>query len=177
MLAELHAGYTLLVGSSTTDQLQRIMAFVGTPSRADVAALHTTSAIAAAALERLPRAAKPRATLPADCRALVLELLRLDPARRVTAQAALQHADVARWLDEAQARAVAASCAAPTAGEMARLTPQLGDHESVVTYRSYVNSHAVSNPIANPSARGAHEAAATDSQAPAADSDLDAMGV
>jgi serine/threonine protein kinase len=152
VLSELHTGFTLFVGTSTADQLRRTVAMTGAPTEEDISEMRQSAPAAAAALARMtPPVGDASVRLPSlpddNVNDLLRALLRLVPKNRLSAQAALAHPHVVSAGSEEEARAAADACAPPTEEEMARLTPQLGDFELASTYRRFVNSNLVVNPI------------------------------
>lgn len=152
VLSELHTGTTLFVGASTTDQLRRTVALTGNLTEEDIDEMMPSSPVAAATLARMsPPTGDIPPRLPAlpDSRLdeLLRALLRLVPKNRLSAEAALAHPHLAAAVSKAESRAAADACAPPTEAEMTRLTPHLGDYEPAHTYRRFVNSRLVVNPI------------------------------
>jgi serine/threonine protein kinase len=152
VLSELHTGTTLFVGASTADQLRRTVALTGLPTEEDLDQIRTSAPIAAAALARMTLPAEDASpllpALPGDrLNGLLRALLRLIPKNRMSAETALAHPHLATALSEEEARAAADACAPPMEEEMARLIPQLGDHEVASAYRRFVNSRLVANPM------------------------------
>jgi len=110
ILAEMISGKPIFPGSSTIDQLQRVMELTGFPTEAEVAAMR--SPFAATMLESLPsmppaapdRWAKRFPGASADAIDLLQQLLAFDPARRPSAEQALAHPYVAQFHDLANER-------------------------------------------------------------------------
>lgn len=113
ILAELLSGKPLFPGTSTMDQLDKIIEVTGRPSEADIDAIN--SPFAATMLESLPANVKPRSltqmfpTASREARDLIRRLLQFNPNKRITVEEALQHPYVAQFHDPAKEP----SCPAP----------------------------------------------------------------
>jgi len=106
ILAELLSGRPAFPGSSTLNQLDRIMEVTGYPSAADLAAV--ASPFAATMLESLPPppAARPLRELfpgaPPEALDLMRRLLHFSPSMRLTAEEALRHPYVSQFHNPAE---------------------------------------------------------------------------
>jgi mitogen-activated protein kinase 15 len=143
ILAELVSGRPLFPGSSAVDQLERIIAYTGMPSRADMDGLESDTA--ESMLSQIPTAAS-RATLeermgaaPPDAIDLVRRLVAFNPANRMTAEEALEHPFVAQF--HAPSKEVVAA---------RMVTMALSDAEphSIRDYRNQIYREAVVSPDA-----------------------------
>lgn len=100
ILAELLLGKPVFPGTSTLNQLDRVMEVTGRPSAEDIEAIN--SPLATTMLESLP-SSKPRRlrdlfpTASDDALDLLRNLLQFNPGRRLTADQALRHAYVAQF--------------------------------------------------------------------------------
>ena len=100
ILAELLLGKPVFPGTSTLNQLDRVMEITGRPSSEDIEAIQ--SQLAPTMLESLPQA-KPRRlrdmfpTASDDALDLLRNLLQFNPNRRLTADQALRHPYVAQF--------------------------------------------------------------------------------
>ncbi|KAK7086136.1 Mitogen-activated protein kinase 15 [Halocaridina rubra] len=101
ILGEMLLGKPMFPGSSTIDQIERIMAVIAPPSRED---LHIISSQYASGLLNKPqggRAPKPLREIlggaPSDAIDLVEKLLVFNPEKRLTAEQALKHPFVSRF--------------------------------------------------------------------------------
>ncbi|XP_064107490.1 extracellular signal-regulated kinase 2-like [Macrobrachium nipponense] len=101
ILGEMLLGKPMFPGSSTLDQIERIMAVITPPSRED---MHQISSQYASSLLNKPhgeRTSKPLkdilAGAPSDAIDLVEKLLVFSPDKRLTAEQALKHPFVARF--------------------------------------------------------------------------------
>lgn len=104
ILGELLGGKPLFPGTSTVNQLERILDLVGRPTAHDIASLK--SPFAATMLESMRAPAAPRLEVafpsaPPDALDLLSRLLSFDPARRPSAEEALAHPYCARFHDPA----------------------------------------------------------------------------
>mmetsp|Transcript_14170 Transcript_14170/g.48009 ORF Transcript_14170/g.48009 Transcript_14170/m.48009 type:complete len:369 (+) Transcript_14170:62-1168(+) len=99
ILAEMYAGKPLFPGTSTMNQLEKILEATGMPGAADVEAVQ--SSFAATMLQSVPAVRKkPLSTVlpaPSDALDLVDKLLAFNPARRASAEQALRHPYVAQF--------------------------------------------------------------------------------
>jgi mitogen-activated protein kinase 15 len=102
ILAELLAGRPAFPGSSTLNQLDRILALTGRPSEAELASCG--SPYASMLLDSLPPALAPPLPLaqrypgaPPEALDLLARVLRFSPADRLTAEQALRHPYVAAF--------------------------------------------------------------------------------
>ena len=100
ILAELLLGKPVFPGTSTLNQLDRVMEVTGRPSSEDIEAIN--SPLAPTMLESLPPA-KPRRlrdlfpTASDDALDMLRNLLQFNPSRRMTADQALRHPYVAQF--------------------------------------------------------------------------------
>ena len=105
ILGEMLSGKPVFPGSSTIDQLQKVMELTGYPTDAEVASMR--SPYAATMLESLPTMAPAAADrwqrrfpgASADAIELMKALLAFDPAQRPSAEQALAHPYVAQFHD------------------------------------------------------------------------------
>lgn len=95
IFAEMANGRPLVAGTSESDQLDRIFRLLGTPTVADYPAILQLPEYAP---DSIPPYPKPQGglgslvpSLNADGVDLLSQMLQYDPARRITAQAALEH--------------------------------------------------------------------------------------
>ncbi|KAF7258925.1 hypothetical protein EG68_03337 [Paragonimus skrjabini miyazakii] len=103
ILAEMLIGKPLFPGTSTINQIERIVSVVSRPSRQDITCLHSDYGISV--LERALQ--KPSTSLeslfPADVDKCALDmvkkLLQLNPVKRLTVEEALEHPYVQRFRD------------------------------------------------------------------------------
>lgn len=166
--AEVLCGKTLLLGSTTSNQLSKVLAVTGGKPEAGslASALNVTLERASAALAALPASVAatrlgrlvPRA--PPEGLALVGSLLKLSPAERASFEDVMSSAFLAPFVEEQAGRAeyAAASCAAPSRF----IAPLLDSCQySSATYQAYLETH-----FEKLETRGAAEAAAA---APSAD--------
>ena len=105
ILGELLAGKPMFPGTSTVNQLEKIIAVTGAPSKADVAAIN--SQFAETMLDKLPpvharslQDMYPKATTEAID--MLKKLLYFNPTRRLNAEDALKHPFVVMFHDPAQ---------------------------------------------------------------------------
>ncbi|OHT08759.1 Extracellular signal-regulated kinase 2 [Tritrichomonas foetus] len=101
IVAELYAGRPLFPGTSTLDQMERVVAFTGPPSAADIASMHSEFAetmIANLAYNQ-PRITLKQKLPNADEQTIdfVQKLLVFNPEQRMTVQYALEHPFVAQF--------------------------------------------------------------------------------
>lgn len=103
ILSEMLSGKPMFPGSSTMNQIDRIVAVVGNPSRSDLKAVNSPNA--ESILESMPqtssytlRQALPHA--PADAIDLLSKLFKFNPYNRLSAEEALKHAYVAQFHSE-----------------------------------------------------------------------------
>lgn len=101
IVGELFAGKPLFPGSSTLDQMERVVAFTGPPSASDIASMK--SEYAETMIANLTYN-QPRMTLKqklpnadADTIDFIQKLLVFNPEKRMSAQAALEHPFVAQF--------------------------------------------------------------------------------
>ena len=102
ILGELIGGKPMFPGTSTLNQLERIIEVTGQPSAPDIAA--TKSQYAATMMESLPKSRARRLedlypTAPEHSIDLMRRLLQFNPERRITAEEALLHPYVAKFHD------------------------------------------------------------------------------
>ena len=100
ILAELLLGKPVFPGTSTLNQLDRVMEVTGRPSQEDVESIN--SPLAQTMLESLPptKAKKLRDMFPTaseEALDLLKNLLQFNPNKRLTAEQALQHPYVAQF--------------------------------------------------------------------------------
>ncbi|XP_068678127.1 extracellular signal-regulated kinase 2-like [Montipora capricornis] len=100
ILGEMLLGKPLFPGTSTLDQIERIMTIIPTPSRQDIDSIK--SQYSSSVLDRM--AFKPKKSLeevipnaPPDGIDLLKKLLQFNPDKRLTAEQALKHPFVARF--------------------------------------------------------------------------------
>lgn len=100
ILGEMLLGKPLFPGTSTLDQIERIMTIIPTPSRQDIDSIK--SQYSSSVLDRM--ACKPKKSLeevipnaPPDGIDLLKKLLQFNPDKRLTADQALKHPFVARF--------------------------------------------------------------------------------
>ncbi|XP_076462548.1 extracellular signal-regulated kinase 2-like isoform X2 [Babylonia areolata] len=105
ILGEMLMGKPLFPGSSTLNQIERIMASIPTPSRGDIDSLR--SQYGASVLEKA--AGKPKKSLedmlseaPVEGVDLMRRLLQFNPDKRITAEEALRHPFVSRFHNAAE---------------------------------------------------------------------------
>ncbi|KAK7099898.1 extracellular signal-regulated kinase 2-like isoform X2 [Littorina saxatilis] len=105
ILGEMLMGKPLFPGSSTLNQIERIMASIPTPSRADIDSLR--SQYGASVLDKA--SGKPKKPLedmlseaPAEGVDLMRRLLQFNPDKRITADEALRHPFVSRFHNPAE---------------------------------------------------------------------------
>jgi len=108
ILGELLNGKPIFPGTSTMNQLDKIMEVTGIPSQEDIESIQ--SPFAGTMLERItPTNARPNQnslqemfpTASPDALDLLKQLLNFNPSKRITAEKALQHAYVAQFHNEA----------------------------------------------------------------------------
>ena len=117
ILAELLGGRPLFPGTSTINQLERIVAVIGRPSESDVEAIG--SPFAATMLDSLPSAHEregggaivPGASAAADD--LLRRCLAFNPTKRITAEEALRHPYVAQFHNPSDEPACRKAVSAP----------------------------------------------------------------
>ncbi|VDI57940.1 extracellular signal-regulated kinase 2-like isoform X1 [Mytilus edulis] len=100
ILGEMLAGKPLFPGSSTINQIEKIMTYIAEPCREDIDSIK--SAYGASVLEKAAsRGKKSLESLipdaPKDAADLVRKLLHFNPDKRITADEALRHSYVARF--------------------------------------------------------------------------------
>lgn len=100
ILAELLIGKPCFPGTSTLNQLDRVMEITGRPSPEDIEAIN--SPLAQTMLESLPPSKSRRLrdvfpTASDDALDLLKQLLQFNPNKRLTAEQALRHAYVAQF--------------------------------------------------------------------------------
>jgi mitogen-activated protein kinase 15 len=100
ILAELLLGKPVFPGTSTLNQLDRVMEVTGRPSQEDIDSIN--SPLAATMLESLPatKSKKLRDMFPTasdDALDLLKTLLQFNPNKRLTAEQSLQHPYVAQF--------------------------------------------------------------------------------
>lgn len=100
ILGEMLLGKPLFPGTSTLDQIEKIMTIIPTPSRQDIDSIK--SQYSSSVLDRM--ACKPKRSLedvipnaPPDGIDLLKKLLQFNPDKRLTAEQALKHPFVARF--------------------------------------------------------------------------------
>ena len=101
IVAELYAGRPLFPGTSTIDQMERVVAFTGPPSNSDIASMHSEFAetMIANLSYNQPRITLKQKLPNADETTLdfIKKLLVFNPERRMTVQDALEHPFVAQF--------------------------------------------------------------------------------
>lgn len=108
ILGELLGGRPIFPGSSTIDQLERIIQVTGKPSAQDLDAIQ--SQFASTLLEHLKYPAAPRTLreiypkAPAEALDLMEKMLYFNPEKRITASDALQHPYLAQFHNAADER-------------------------------------------------------------------------
>ncbi|XP_025109824.1 extracellular signal-regulated kinase 2-like [Pomacea canaliculata] len=100
ILGEMLLGKPLFPGSSTLNQIERIMSSIPPPSRADIESLRST--YGSSVLDKASGKAKRSlddmlAEAPADGLDLLRRLLHFNPDKRITAEEALKHSFVSRF--------------------------------------------------------------------------------
>ncbi|XP_074640868.1 extracellular signal-regulated kinase 2-like isoform X2 [Tubulanus polymorphus] len=100
ILGELILGKPLFPGTSTLNQIEKIMSTINLPTRADIDSIN--SAYGASVLDRASK--RPRKSIDAllpdgssDAMDLLKQLLHFNPDKRITAEDALRHPYVARF--------------------------------------------------------------------------------
>uniref|UniRef100_A0A7S4ETW2 Mitogen-activated protein kinase n=2 Tax=Chrysotila carterae TaxID=13221 RepID=A0A7S4ETW2_CHRCT len=110
ILGEMLAGKAIFPGSSTMDQLERILELTGQPSNEELASLgspYAATMIASCADIDEPSEATWRASFPnasEDALDLIRQLLQFDPMKRPSAEQCLEHPYVAQFHDPAVER-------------------------------------------------------------------------
>jgi len=105
ILAELVIGKPLFPGTSTLNQLMKILELTGKPSKEDIYSVH--SEIAATMLESVP-SIKPKSmksifkSSGIDELDLIDKLLQFNPEKRITVEQALEHAYVSDFHDKSK---------------------------------------------------------------------------
>lgn len=101
IVAELYAGRPLFPGTSTLDQMERVVSLTGPPSAADIASMH--SEFAETMIANLSYS-QPRMTLPqklpmadADTIDFISKLLVFNPTQRMSVEQCLNHPYVAQF--------------------------------------------------------------------------------
>ncbi|KAJ1617860.1 mitogenactivated protein kinase putative [Pavlovales sp. CCMP2436] len=107
ILAEMLGGKPLFPGTSTMNQLEKILEVTGMPPQADVESIQ--SAFAATMLQSLPHVRKKNLSTmfnaSADAIDLMSRLLEFNPAKRISAQGALEHPYLAQFYTREEASA------------------------------------------------------------------------
>ncbi|GLH01534.1 Extracellular signal-regulated kinase 7 [Gryllus bimaculatus] len=131
ILAEMLLGRAIFPGSSTVDQVERILSVLGPPSNEEdiTSAILISSGVGVGLLSRAPRSRIPLKDVlrghPEDAIDLVTRLLVLNPEKRLSAAEALGHAYVRKFLETCPVSVISVS-------------PELEDdsHWSVAEYRT-----------------------------------------
>ncbi|XP_056638342.1 mitogen-activated protein kinase 15-like [Diorhabda sublineata] len=102
ILAEMSLGKPIFPGTSTVNQVEKIMATIPTPSQEDISqvcisGIGSSMIKNASAVQKIPLASILGAGVPSDAIDLINRLLVFNPHDRLTAEEALEHAYVARF--------------------------------------------------------------------------------
>ncbi|KAH0787141.1 CMGC family protein kinase [Histomonas meleagridis] len=138
ILAELVSGRPLFPGTSTMDQLERVIAFSGPPSATDIESMD--SSFTQTMLSNLSYS-KPRFVLeeklegaPSDAIDLIKQLIAFNPNNRPTAAQCLFHPYVAQFHNPAKE---------PLAKEMIKMALNDSERHSLREYRTQIYKEAV----------------------------------
>jgi mitogen-activated protein kinase 15 len=141
IVAELYGGKPLFPGSSTLDQMERIVSFTGPPSASDITSMH--SEFAETMIANLSYN-QPRITLKqklpqadADTLDFVQKMLVFNPERRLTIYQALEHPFVAQFHNPEEE---------VTTTEPLKLTLSDDKRYTVNDYRNKVYRHLLTKP-------------------------------
>nr|XP_023030221.1 mitogen-activated protein kinase 15 [Leptinotarsa decemlineata] len=107
ILAEMTVGKPIFPGSSTVNQVEKIMATIPTPTPDDVnqiciSGVGSSMIRNASAVQKIPLQSVLGPSAPADAVSLITQLLVFNPLKRLRAEEALEHEYVARFHDPEQ---------------------------------------------------------------------------
>ncbi|KAG5899828.1 hypothetical protein JTB14_012299 [Gonioctena quinquepunctata] len=107
ILAEMTVGKPIFPGSSTVNQVEKIMATIPTPSAEDVSLVCISGVGSsmiknAAAVQKVPLQTVLGPSAPTDAVSLIIQLLVFNPHKRLRADEALEHEYVSRFHDTDQ---------------------------------------------------------------------------